>query len=102
MTEPLILDVTDRSRFEIHVDGTLAGFVDYRAEPGEITFTHTEVDSRYEGQGLGGKLARFVLDDARGRGLAVYPVCPFIRGWIEKHPDYLDLVPVAARARYDL
>jgi predicted GNAT family acetyltransferase len=102
MTEPMILDVAEWSRFEIHVDGRLAGFANYRAEPGKITFTHTEIDSMYEGQGLGGKLARFALDDARKRDLAVYPNCPFIRGWIEKHPDYVALVPVEARPLFDL
>jgi len=102
VTEPMILDVAEWSRFEIHVGGTLAGFAQYKAEPGTITFIHTEIDSRYEGQGLAGKLIRFALDDARGRSLAVYPDCPFVRGWIEQHPDYLDLVPPEARPLYNL
>ncbi|WP_312858268.1 GNAT family N-acetyltransferase [Pseudonocardia pini] len=102
MTEPMILDVAEWSRFEIHVDGRLAGFAQYRAEPGKITFVHTEIDSMYEGLGLGGKLARHALDAARARGLAVYPDCPFIRGWIAKHPDYVDLVPVEVRPLYEL
>ena len=63
-----------------------------RLAPGRITFVHTEVDDAYAGQGLGGKLARAALDDVRARGLAVRPDCPFIKGWIAKHPDYADLV----------
>ncbi|GJF06441.1 hypothetical protein PSD17_53880 [Pseudonocardia sp. D17] len=51
-------------------------------------FTHTEVDDRFGGRGLGGVLARGALDAARARGLRVRPDCPFIRSWIEKHPEY--------------
>jgi len=102
MTEPMILDVAEWSRYEIHVDGKLAGFANYRAEPGVLTFTHTEIDTAYEGLGLGGALARFALDDARRRGLAVHPDCPFIRGWIARHPDYVDLVPLELRPQYQL
>ncbi|MFD5436489.1 GNAT family N-acetyltransferase [Kitasatospora sp. NPDC127067] len=47
-------------------------------------------------------LARGALDDARARGLHVLPYCPFIRGWIRKHPEYADLVPEASRARLGL
>ena len=87
-----VADAPERSRFEISVDGALAGFALYRLRPGQIRFVHTEVDDAYAGQGLGGKLARAALDDARARGLAVRPDCPFIRRWIEKHPYYADLV----------
>jgi predicted GNAT family acetyltransferase len=88
-----IIDNTEESRYEIVVDGRRAGFAEYRLRPeNRIVFTHTEVDGAYEGQGVGGALARGALDDARARGLAVVPMCPFIKGWIDKHPDYADLV----------
>jgi uncharacterized protein len=87
-----VADAPERSRFEISVDGELAGFAVYRLAPGRITFVHTEVDDAYAGHGLGGELARAALDDVRARGLAVRPDCPFIKGWIAKHPDYADLV----------
>lgn len=87
-----VADVPERSRFEILVDGALAGFARYRLTPGRITFVHTEVDDAHAGQGLGGTLARAALDSARARALAVRPDCPFIRTWIERHPDYADLV----------
>ena len=58
-----------------------------------MIFTHTEVEDRFEGQGVGSALARFALDDVRAAGTRkVLPLCPFIKGWIEKHPDYADLV----------
>ena len=87
-----VRDAPERSRFEITVDGALAGFALYRLAPGRITFVHTEIDDAYGGRGLGGQLARAALDAVRARGLAVRPDCPFIKGWIAKHPDYADLV----------
>ena len=92
-----VFDVPEWGRFEIHVDGKLAGFAAYRIAPGTITFTHTEIDEAYGGRGLGGTLARAALDAARARGLAVVPLCPFIRRWIERHEDYQDLVRAAER-----
>jgi hypothetical protein len=92
-----VFDVPEWGRFEIHVDGKLAGFAAYRIAPGTITFTHTEIDDAYGGRGLGGTLARAALDAARARGLAVVPQCPFIRRWIERHEDYQDLVRAAEK-----
>lgn len=86
-----VQDNQDQNRFEAHVDGQLAGFAEYVRKPGRITFTHTEVS--LEGQGVGSALARQALDAVRAEGgTTVVPVCPFIKGWIEKHPDYQDLL----------
>jgi uncharacterized protein len=106
-TEPAVLDVLDvpeRSRFEIHADDRLAGFAQYRfKDPRLVVFDHTEIDDAFEGRGLGSTLVRGALDGARARGLAVRPDCPFVRGYIARHPDeYLDLVPEELRARLDL
>jgi predicted GNAT family acetyltransferase len=88
-----ITDNAGASRYEIRVDGALAGFAEYHARPGEIVFTHTEIDEAFAGQGVGGALARGALDEVRARGgLSVVPRCSFIKGWIDKHPDYADLV----------
>ena len=98
-----VLDVPEWSRFEIHVDGRLAGFAQYRMkDAGLIVFTHTEIDDAYEGRGLGSTLIRAALDTARGRGLGVRPDCPFVRAYVARHPEYLDLVPVDLRARLGL
>jgi predicted GNAT family acetyltransferase len=98
-----VTDNRERSRFEIRVDGAVAGFADYRLRDDRITFTHTEVDDAYEGQGLGSTLATYVLDAARERKLKVFPACPFIAEYIERHPDdYLDLVPENVRSKYRL
>ena len=81
-----------QSRYEL-VDGdTLAGIAAYRLDGDTVTFTHTEVTDAYEGQGAGSRLARAALDDSRTHGRRVVARCPFIAGWIERHPDYADLV----------
>lgn len=97
-----VADNPEQERYEIRAGGELAGFAEYRAAPGRISFIHTEVDDRFEGQGLGGRLIAFALDDARARDLDVLPFCPFVRAYIRRHPDYLDLVPAAKRPQFDL
>ncbi len=87
-----VTDAPARHRYEAHAGGAAAGFVAYRREGDVITLVHTEVDDAYEGKGVGGALVRGALDDARSRGLTVVPVCPFVRSWLERHPDYADLV----------
>ena len=89
------VQVTDRpevGRYEAYLDGDVAGIAAYDRGPDVVVFTHTEVEPAYEGQGVGGRLARVALDAARADGLRVVPRCPFIRAWIERHPDYADLV----------
>jgi predicted GNAT family acetyltransferase len=86
-------EVTRReSDYEITVDGRHAGLSEFFDKDGSVVFTHTEIDPAFGGQGLGGQLARAALDDVQSRGLSVVPRCPFIKGWIDKHPDYRDLV----------
>jgi predicted GNAT family acetyltransferase len=85
-------DVPEATRYEARLGDEVAGFAEYTLDGDRIVFTHTEVDPAYEGEGVGSQLAQAALDDARARGLAVVPRCPFIRGWIARHPDYADLV----------
>jgi predicted GNAT family acetyltransferase len=83
----------DKSRYEAHIDGDLAGFAEYQLNGELVIFTHTEVEPNHEGQGVGSAIARFALDDVRAEAThSVLPLCPFIKGWIGKHPDYRDLV----------
>ena len=101
-TTPSVLDVPESSRFEIHVDGQQAGFAQYRLKDGLVVFTHTEIDDAFEGRGLGSTLVRTALDTVRTRGLAVRPDCPFVRAYVARHPEYLDLVPAELRSRLGL
>ncbi|KOX10247.1 GNAT family N-acetyltransferase [Nocardiopsis sp. NRRL B-16309] len=87
-----VVDARERRRYEITADGKVAGFAEYILTDGLVTFTHTEVDPAFEGRGLGGALVRAALDDVRSRGLKVLPLCPFVKGWIQRHRDYADLV----------
>ncbi|MBM7773413.1 putative GNAT family acetyltransferase [Actinokineospora baliensis] len=86
-----VVDVAERGRFEARVDGRVAGFAEYLRGADLVVYPHTEVDSAFEGQGVGGVLARAALEDARARGLAVLATCPFIAAWMRRHPEYLDL-----------
>lgn len=100
--EIAVADNPREERYEVRAEGELAGFAQYRLRPGLIAFIHTEVDDRFEGRGLAGRLIAFALDDARGRGLEVLPFCPFVNGYIQRHREYLDLVPESRRAAFDL
>ena len=87
-----VVDSPERKRYEAVIDGKVAGFAEYLTAGRLTVFTHTEVGSEYEGQGVGGALARFGLDDVRAKGQEVLPLCPFVKGWIDRHPDYADLL----------
>ena len=102
MSDPPVRDDEQRDRYEIAVDGEPAGFVTYRDRGRERALIHTEIDAAFEGRGLASRLIRAVLDDARGRGLAVLPHCPFVRSFIGKHPEYADLVPEPQRERFGI
>ncbi len=78
-------------RYEARVDGRLA-VLTYQQESGRIVYTHTEVPEGLEGQGIAGKLTRVALDDARAQRLTVVPRCPYVAGYIQRHPEYQDLV----------
>lgn len=87
-----IADNTERTRFEAHLGAELAGFTDYHAQPGLVTLLHTEIDPAFAGQGIGSRFVAGILDDVRSRGLHVLPICPFVRAFLQKHPEYEDLV----------
>jgi predicted GNAT family acetyltransferase len=92
-TPPTVTRNDELARYEAHIDGTLAGFAQFQLTDELIVFTHTEVDPAFEGRGVGSAIARFALDDVRARAdRKVMPLCPFISGWIGKHPEYVDLV----------
>lgn len=88
-----VTDHPDESRYEARVGDVLAGFVDYSLGAATIDFTHTEVDKAFEGQGIGSALIRQALDSVREDGQrSVIATCPFVAKWIDKHPDYADLL----------
>jgi uncharacterized protein len=88
----VVADDPMASRYEARIDGKLVGVSEYELTDDTIVFLHTVVAEQYEGRGVGGAIARYALDDARARGLHVRALCPFIRGWMERHPQYSDLI----------
>lgn len=88
-----VVDNKALDRYEVRVDGVLAGVATYGLRGERITIFHTEVDPEYEGHGVGTQLAKSALDDVAARGLELNPRCPFIAAYVREHPDlYLDLV----------
>ncbi len=81
----------EASRYEADVEGELA-LLEYERSGKEIIFTHTEVPPDFEGRGLGNKLVRTALEDARTQGLKVVPLCSFVKVYIRRHPEYQSLV----------
>jgi predicted GNAT family acetyltransferase len=94
-----VVNVPQSGRYELRLGGQLVGFSAYRRRDNRISFLHTEVDDSLEGRGLGGRLAAAALDDARRQGLLVVPLCPFIAGYIDTHPEYHDLLAPASRSK---
>lgn len=102
--EAVVIEVREnpeRERFEVFEDGELAGFAQYIRRAGRLIFVHTEVDEAFEGRGIGSKLAAGALDAARANGDHVLPLCPFISSYIDRHPQYADLVDDQALAALD-
>ena len=92
MSDVAVVDHPERSRYEIRVDGEVAGFVKYVRHPDRLNLVHTEIDSRFEGRGLAGRLVKGALEDVRAAGGHIVPTCPFVASYLTKHPEYADLV----------
>ena len=87
-----LTDVEADQRYEATIDGELAGYIEYVIKYGRLALIHTEVLPEYEGKGVGGGLVRFDITEARRRGLRVIPTCPFVRSYVESHPETHDIV----------
>ncbi len=94
--EITVTDVPEAGRYEARAGDRVLGQANYQRQGDRVVFTHTEVDPDAEGSGVGGTLVRGALDDVRAHGLRVVPRCSFVRGYIERHPDYADLVDASA------
>ena len=87
-----VLDDPERNRYEVVRNGRVLGFAAYQKTAELIVFTHTEVDPSVEGQGIGSALVQGALDHVRTLGLDVLPICPFVRSYLDHHPEFSDLV----------
>lgn len=98
-----VVDAAERSRFEILVDGSLAGFTEYQDRgDGLLSFPHTEIDPAYGGRGLGGTLVGRALAAVDERGQQILPFCPFVLKYLQRHPDLVRLVPEDRREQFGL
>jgi predicted GNAT family acetyltransferase len=80
-----------KHRYELAVEGHIAATY-YEIADGVITFVHTEVPLELGGKGIGSRLIKGALDQVRTDGLKVIAKCPFVKAYIDKHPDYADLL----------
>ncbi|MFI5933206.1 GNAT family N-acetyltransferase [Actinoplanes sp. NPDC051494] len=87
--EITVTDVPDKERFEARDEqGDLAGVLTYQLSGPIIAYTHTKVEPAFESHGVGSALARAAMEDARSKQRTVVPICPFLSGWLDKHPEY--------------
>jgi hypothetical protein len=96
--KPTVVHNASAEQYEIHVGDERAGFTEaHPQDDGTVLFPHTKIDAAFEGQGLASTLVAGALDDIRDRGLKVVVTCPYILGWLPKHPEYEDLLAPAGR-----
>lgn len=101
MAEPnlTIVDRPDAARYEAFLGEQAVGFVEYRLAGSRRVLLHTEVDPAFEGRGIAGAMARHILEEARAASSRVTAKCPFIRSWLERHPEYDDMVTARPGSR---
>jgi predicted GNAT family acetyltransferase len=93
-----VRDNPEELRYELVDDGQVVGEILYRRDPGRIVLVHTEISPTREGHGLASELVAGALDDIRATGLRVVPICPFVRAYLRRHPEYADLVTTDLQA----
>ena len=87
-----VIDNAERRRFEVRDGRRVLGWSSYDETAELIVFNHTEVNPRWEGRGIGSLLVRTTLDHVRAQRMQVLPLCAFVRAWIDRHPEYADLL----------
>jgi predicted GNAT family acetyltransferase len=95
--EPVVRRDDDRHRYEVLVDDAVVGHLAFKERPNAVVLVHTETDDAAQGQGLAARLVRATLDDLRARGRRVVVRCPYVRRFIDEHPEYADLELVEGR-----
>jgi NAD+ kinase len=97
-TDAAVVDSFEQSRYEILLGAELAGVLHYRRRTGYVELSHTEIDQAFQGRGLAGRLAAAAFADARSRHGKVQVTCPFVSSYLQRHPEFSDLVVSAATA----
>lgn len=94
MSEPEMIRNEEENCYELHVDGTRIGVIEFSREGETVDLLHTEVDPEHGGQGYAAMLADFALRDISEAGLMVKPTCPYIAHTIDENPEFDSLVAV--------
>jgi predicted GNAT family acetyltransferase len=102
ISDPTIDHNAGHSRYELRIEGTVVGVANYIRSGDTVAITHTGVETALRGRGLAGELIDFALQDARRSGLKVLPHCSFVSDYIDKHREYLELVPEDRRREFGL
>ena len=97
-----MVENAEEHRYEITVEGVLAGFTVYEKDGADYALVHTEIEDRFEGRGLGSRLVAATLADLRDRGIGLLPYCPFVRRYLGQHSELVALVPADRRPEFDL
>jgi predicted GNAT family acetyltransferase len=93
----VITDNAEAHQYEARVGAELAAIAQYRLRDDRVVFVHTEVFPRWKSKGIASRLVRAALDDVVARGLMITPLCPFVSGYLRRHPQYLPRVDEAHR-----
>jgi predicted GNAT family acetyltransferase len=91
---PQVVDDPAASRFMVEADGQVAELV-YQLDGDRLVLVHTGVPAALEGRGIGSKLVAAAVAEAKRRDLTIVPLCPFVKGWLRRHPDVAATVPIA-------
>jgi uncharacterized protein len=102
MENPTFENNSSKQRYEALREGQVIAYSEYRPIGESIMLTHTEVDEALEGQGVGSGLVRFALEDIRSKTLSAIPLCPFVKLFIKRHPEYIDTVHPEHRHAFGL
>lgn len=89
-------------QYEAYRGGALAGLAQYHVSGDTLAVMHTETEPGFEGKGVASGLVGYLVADVRRRGLHLAPYCPFVRTYLRRHPDDLDLVPEDRRGHFEL
>jgi predicted GNAT family acetyltransferase len=85
--EPRVVENVELQQYELYVGDDLAGVIAYSPRNGAVKLLHTEIEPAFKGRGLGDAIVAATLQDLQERGLRMIPVCPFVRSYLERHPE---------------
>jgi uncharacterized protein len=87
----------EKDRFTIAIDGQTVGLTQFADRGSQRVFPHTEVSDEFEGRGLATILIGEALQATRDAGLLIVAICPMVAAYIDKHPEFADVVDPADR-----